>query len=179
MIEGNSPLERYSASARTFHWLTVALIMVQFTIAWTMPHIGRGSVPVGLIGWHLTIGIAIGILTILRWTWRLVQPPPPPPANLPSALVMLSRATHWLLYGLLIVLPMLGWVNANARGWQLHFLDAIPLPQIVARGSPIGRSMGDVHANLAIVFLAVVALHVVGAAYHAFIRRDDVVRRMA
>lgn len=179
MLHDRKPDQRYSGLARLFHWLTVVLLVVQFAIAWTMPHIGRGSVPIGLIGWHLTLGLAIGLITIARLGWRSISPPPPAPASLPPALAKLSRVTHWLLYGLLIVLPLLGWINANARGWSLNLLGAVPLPQLVAEGSAFGRAMGDVHSTIAIVFLAVVGLHVAGALYHAFVIKDGTMRRMA
>jgi len=179
MLDGEKLDHRYSGVARLFHWLTVGLLIAQFAIAWTMPHIGRGSVPIGLIGWHLTLGLAIGVVTIARLGWRLISPPPSAPASLPPALANLSRTTHWLLYGLLIILPLLGWINANARGWSLKLLGAVPLPQLVAEGSPFGRAMGDVHSTIAIVFLAVVGLHVAGAFYHAFVLKDGTMRRMA
>jgi cytochrome b561 len=179
MIAGNETIEHYSMPARLFHWLTVMLIVGQFAIAWTMPHVGRASVSIGLIGWHLTLGLAIGVTTTARVGWRLISPPPPAPSSLPVALAKLSRAMHWLLYSLLIILPLLGWINSNARGWSLNLLGAVPLAQLVAEGSPFGRAMGDVHSTIAIVFLVVVGLHVAGACYHAFVLKDGTMRRMA
>ena len=44
------PDASYSQVAKTFHWLVVALIVVQFAIAWTMPDVGRGTRPIGLVG---------------------------------------------------------------------------------------------------------------------------------
>ena len=168
----------YTGIAKLFHWLILALLVVQFAIAWTMPDIGRDSVPTGLIGWHLSVGAAILALMIVRFAWRLTHPAPPAPADLAPALATLSRVTHYLLYAVLIVLPILGWANASARGWAVKLFDVVPLPALMAKGSALGHSLGDVHATLATVLLAIVALHVAGALYHAVILKDRTVQRM-
>jgi len=168
----------YTGIAKLLHWLILTLLVVQFAIAWTMPDIGRGSVPTGLIGWHLSVGVAILAVMIVRVAWRLTHPAPPAPADLPPVLATLSRVTHYLLYAVLIVLPMLGWANASARGWAVKLFGVIPLPALLAKGSALGHSLGDIHATLAIVLLAIVALHVAGALYHAVILKDRTVQRM-
>jgi len=168
----------YTGIAKLFHWLILALLVVQFAIAWTMPDIGRDSVPTGLIGWHLSVGAAILAVMIVRLAWRLTHPAPPAPADLAPALATLSRVTHYLLYAVLIVLPILGWANASARGWAVKLFGVVPLPALMAKGSALGHSLGDVHATLATVLLAIVALHVAGALYHAVVLKDRTVQRM-
>jgi len=170
--------ERYSSVARVFHWLIVALIIVQFAIAWTMPEIERNTRPEGMVGWHLTIGLLILLTALARLFWRASHKPPPPPRGLAPALKLLSRATHIGLYALLIVLPLMGWINASARGWAVKLFGFVPLPALVPSGSAIGRQMGDIHATTAIVLLVVIGLHVAGAAYHALVLRDRTLQRM-
>lgn len=169
---------RYDGVARSLHWLTVLLVVVQFAIAWTMPDIHRGTAPLGLIAWHLSIGTAILAVIVFRAGWRLTHREPPPPPSLAPALQVISRVTHVTLYGLLIALPLLGWANASARGWALKLFGVIPLPPIAAQGSPVGQSLGDVHQTVAIALLVVVGLHVLGALYHLIIVRDRTVQRM-
>lgn len=164
--------------AKSLHWLILALLIVQFTIAWTMPQIGRGSVPTGLIGWHLSVGVAILAVMIVRLAWRLTHPAPPAPTDLSPALAVLSRATHYLLYAVLIVLPLLGWANASARGWAVKLFGIVPLSLLVAKGSSLGHSLGGIHATLALVLLGIVALHVSGALYHALFLKDRTLQRM-
>ncbi len=172
------PDAAYSQVAKIFHWLVVALLVVQFTIAWTMPDVGRGTRPVGLVGWHLTVGTTILAVVALRFVWRLTHPAPSPPSDLPTALALVSRATHYGLYALLFVLPLIGWANASARDWPVKLFGFIPLPHLVQAGSPLGRQMGDIHATTALVLLGLIALHVTGALYHGFYLRDRTLQRM-
>ena len=53
---------------------------------------------------------------LLRLAWRLTHRPPLAPGDLSPGLPLLSRATHWSFYVLLIVLPLLGWVVALGFG---------------------------------------------------------------
>ena len=168
----------YDGVARLLHWLIVVLLVFQFPIAWTMPHVHRDTKPVDLIAWHLSIGAFILLIMLVRLLWRTVSAVPPPPADLVPPLTVLSRTTHYLLYGILIVLPLLGWINANARGWHVRLLGFIPLPALVPSGSAWGHRMGDVHMNLAIALLVVIGLHVLGALYHQFVLRDSLLGRM-
>ncbi len=178
MEQRADPADGYGTVAKVFHWLVVTLVIAQFAIAWTMPEISRGTRPTGLVSWHLSVGAAILLVALARWVWRLTHKAPLPPKHLPPLLQMVSRSTHFLLYGLLIVLPLMGWANAAARGWTVTLFGIVPLPALLTKGSALGRRMGDIHGTTALVFLAVIALHVTGALYHALILRDRTLQRM-
>ncbi len=169
---------KYNNTARTLHWLILILLVIQFAVAWTMPDIHRDTKPVGLIAWHLSVGAVILLVMLVRLGWRLFNSAPPPPADLPPSLRYLSRATHFLLYAILIILPLLGWINANARGWAVWCFGVIPLPTLVAPESSWGATMGDVHQIVAYLLLGVAALHILGALYHQFVLRDALLSRM-
>jgi cytochrome b561 len=171
-------IPKYSAPAKFFHWVTVLLLVIQYTIGWLMPDIGRDTQPVGLISWHLSIGALIVLLVLARFMWRWKQHPPPAQQMLSPLLNRIARATHWLLYLLLIAFPLMGWANASSRGWPVSLFGELPLPALSSKGSQLGHALGDVHQLFAWVLIAMVALHIAGALYHHFIVKDDTLRRM-
>ena len=166
----------YDAVARTLHWLTVVLIAMQFVIGWTMPDIHKGTQPVGLIAWHLGVGSTLIAVIVIRVIWRLTHWPTPD--ELPPLLSVVSRITHFLLYAALVVVPLLGWINASSRGWTVRLLGVVPYPSLSEPGSAFGHEMGDVHGVLAWVLFALIALHVAAALFHRFILKDHVLQRM-
>jgi len=88
-------------------------------------------------------------------------------------------AFHWLLYLLLIVVPLLGWINASYRGMSITFFGLVHVPPLVATRAAGWAWTGDIHTLVAeYVILPLVALHVAAALYHYFIRRDRVLQRM-
>jgi cytochrome b561 len=167
---------RYDAVSRFLHWLIVALVAAQFVVGWTMPDIHRDTRPVGLIAWHLVIGTSLLAAMLCRVVWRITHRPPD--LDIARPLRILSTLTQYALYALLIVVPLLGWINASSRGWDVTLLSAIPLPALSATGSSFGHEMGDVHGVLAWVLFALICLHVSGALMHHFVFRDRVVQRM-
>jgi cytochrome b561 len=178
MTAGLETSRGYNVAAKFLHWLIVVLLVVQFAVAWTMPDIRRDTKPVDLVAWHLSVGIFIMLAMLVRLGWRAISSVPPPPSDLAPLLRLVSRATHFVLYGALLVLPLLGWMNANARGWTVRLFGSIPLPALVEPGSPLGRRMGDVHGIVAWVVLGAVGLHVLGALYHRFVLNDTLMQRM-
>lgn len=167
----------YSPVAKTLHWLVAVLLAAQFTIAWTMPGIHGGTQPVGLVGLHLSVGVLIMLVVVVRMIWRLTHPAPAA-GDLPVWQAWAAKATHALLYAILLALPVLGWANASSRGWSVSLFGALPLPQIAAEGSALGHAMGDIHSTLANILLYLVGLHVAAALYHRVLRRDQVLQRM-
>jgi cytochrome b561 len=73
----------YTTTAKSLHWLIVALLIAQFTVAWTMPHIGRDTPVTTLISLHFTFGIVILAVAIVRLAWRATHGEPEPEAGVP------------------------------------------------------------------------------------------------
>ena len=159
----------YDAVSRTFHWLVVALVLAQITIALVLPTILPKSAEDSITAWHLATGSTILLVMLLRLAWRLTHPMPPAPTDLPPALRVLARGTHWAFYLVLILLPLLGWMAANAYG---------ATPWLLAPNQAVAETIGTAHKAVATLLLALIALHVSGALYHALVKRDGVIRRM-
>ena len=85
---------------------------------------------------------------------------------------------HWLLYALLFVIPILGWINASWRGMPIVMF-GLELPQLITTRAAGWGWTGDVHGLMSnYLMLALVGLHVVAALYHHFVRHDGVLKRM-
>ena len=169
---------RYDPVAQGFHWLVAALLVAQY-LTELLPRVLPREYEDAFVGPHVSIGPTILLLMVLRLGWRLANPPPPAPRDLSPPVRLLSRATHWLFYAGFIVLPVLGWVSASAFGVRAYLLGVIPLPMLVSKDQAFGDAVGSAHGALALALLALIALHVAGALYHAFIKRDGVFGRMA
>ena len=168
----------YSGTAKALHWTIVILLIAQFIFAWTMPHIGRNTPVTTLISLHFTFGIIILAVAIVRLVWRATHGEPAPLDGIPPWQTLSARILHWLLYLLLFVVPLLGWINASWRGMPVVMF-GLELPKLLATRAPGWGWTGDVHGLLAnYAMLALVALHVLAALYHYFVRHDGVLQRM-
>ncbi|RBL03205.1 cytochrome b, partial [Xanthomonas oryzae pv. oryzae] len=105
----------FNLPARVLHWLMAAMIL-------TMLFVGVGMVASvtqrpWLIDLHRPLGIAILILAVLRLINRLRHRPPPLPADLPAWQKAAAIASHWLLYALMLGMPLIGWAMLSAGGY--------------------------------------------------------------
>jgi cytochrome b561 len=168
----------YNGAAKSLHWLILALLIVQFAIALIMPEIRRDTKPETLINLHLSFGILILCVAVIRLAWRVTHREPEPEDGVPPWQTLSARIVHWLLYLLLFALPILGWINASWRGFPVVMF-GLELPKLVATRAPGWRWTGDVHTLLAYFgMLTLVVMHVAAVLYHYFVRRDRVLQRM-
>lgn len=173
---GNTPT-RYGIVAQVLHWLIVALVMVQFVLG-----IRAHGLPVSLerlilLARHKSIGLSIFILVVLRLGWRLYSPPPPlPPAPLQSRAA--AYLSHGLMYALLLVMPVVGWLYSSASNLTVSWFGWFPLPNLVAPDRRLAHGLLLAHESMAWVLLAVIVIHVCAALWHHIILRDDVLLRM-
>lgn len=154
---------RYGTIAMTFHWVIAGLILSNVPLGYYFNEMLSEENPArkvfGLA--HVAIGVTVLLLSLARLRWRLRNPAPPLPADMQRVERRFATGTHYALYGLMIVVPILG-------------LSTIVTPHYVA-----GHILGPLHEWLA-YSLFVLALGHIGAAvfYHFMIRRDKILHRM-
>ena len=172
-----TPQSGYGTAAKLFHWSTVMLLVVQYLIGWLMPDIHRGMAPGTIMNVHISFGICILTLIVIRYAWRLGNPVAAP-LGLPAWQAASSEAVHLLLYALVLVTTVTGWIFASMRGWTITVFGIVPLPGLVAENSEMGRAIGRLHGAITWVLLAVIAAHVLAALMHRFVYRDTIMQRM-
>jgi len=169
---------RWGAVAQLLHWLIVALIIVQVTLAALADDLPPGVKKLTMLARHKSVGITILMLAIVRLLWRWANPTPALPLTLKPYEQRLARVTHGLLYVLLFAMPLSGWMMSSARGFPVSWFGFFQLPDLVPKSKPLYEALLTTHETLAIVLGAVVALHVAAALKHHYMLRDDVLRRM-
>ncbi|GAB3626622.1 cytochrome B [Pandoraea terrae] len=168
--------QQYDGFARLLHWGVLIVLVAQYGVAWTMPDIGKDTLPVGLVAWHLLLGTAILALTVIRAVWRLSHAAPVSVAS--PTLRFLARTGHLGLYALLFAVPVMGWINASSRGYAVTLLGVVPLPALSPVGSALGHAFGDIHAIASYVLIGLIGVHVLGTLYHQLVLRDNTLSRM-
>jgi cytochrome b561 len=136
----------YGMTAKVFHWLVVALLIVRYPLGKFMPDIHRGMKPGDAMTFHISFGIAILALLVLRFFWRITHPVAPA-RSLPAWQMLISEAVHWLLYALVFATTMTGWISASERGWSIRLFFVIPLPTLPTEGSLLANSIGKWHGT--------------------------------
>jgi cytochrome b561 len=168
---------QYGPTAKLFHWLIVALLIVQYLIGWLMPDLHRGMQPGVPMTLHISFGLLILILIVLRLIWRLTHPVALD-SSLPPWQQISSEVVHWLLYLLVLATTISGWLFASFRGWSVSFFYLFPLPMLASDNAAAGRAIDGLHQAMEWGLLVLVGLHALSALVHRFVYRDNVMQRM-
>jgi cytochrome b561 len=171
------PRLHYGTTAKIFHWLIVALLLMQYPIGWLMPDIHRGQQPGAGMTFHVSTGIVILVLIVLRFAWRLTHPVAPE-SSLPSWQRLTSELVHWMLYVFVLATTLSGWLFASFRGWSLSFFYLFPLPMLAGDNAAAGKAIDGVHQAAEWSLLVVIGIHVAAALAHLFFWRDNVMQRI-
>ena len=167
----------FALPARVLHWLMAVMILA-------MLFIGVGMVSsvserhAWLLRIHKPLGIAILLLAVVRLAVRLRHPPPPLPADLPTLQKLAARASHWLLYALMIALPLVGWAMLSAGGYPVMLSDSLRLPATFPANATAFAILRHLHTWLAMLLFLTFLAHLGAALYHGLIRRDGVLASM-
>jgi cytochrome b561 len=168
---------QYGTTAKIFHWLVLALLLVQYLIGWLMPDIHRDMKPGAAMTFHVSFGILILILIIFRFAWRLAHPVAPE-SSLTRWQRLASEAVHWLLYALVLATTVTGWLFASFRGWSLSFFFLVPMPMLASDNAAAAKAIHGLHQATEWALLVVIGIHVASALAHRFIYRDRIMQRM-
>jgi cytochrome b561 len=178
----SGPIEVYSSTARTFHWLIVVLLAVQIPIGVYMAYRGNDlniwdALTNQLYSSHKLIGVIIFAVVVLRLAYRLIAGPPPPEPTIEPWHRTCSTLNHLALYALLLIVPVLGYVSV-AMYPALRIFDSFNLPALVAPDRDMYNVVIKWHVYGVIALGALIALHVAAALYHYVVRQDNVMGRM-
>lgn len=168
---------QFNRTARILHWSMALAIFGMLFIGIGM--VASLSLRPTLVSVHRPLGIAILLLASVRLGNRLRHRPPPLPADLPRLQALAANASHWLLYGLMFALPLVGWSMLSAGGFPVTMFAGFTLPSIAPHDATVYAVLRSAHTWLALLLFATVLVHLAAALYHAWVRRDGVFSGMA
>jgi cytochrome b561 len=119
------------------------------------------------------------VLALIRVVVRLKNGSPALPDDMPALQRFAAKASHLVLYGLFIAMPLIGWAMLSAGGYPVMLFGAWHLPAIVPQNVDLFALLRALHTWLAFALFATVLAHIAAALFHGLIRRDGVFSSMA
>ncbi|MEM7499281.1 MAG: cytochrome b [Pseudomonadota bacterium] len=173
---------------RAIHWVAAAVILFQLGMGYYMTTFLGDLERFSEIQTHKSWGFVAFVLVVLRFAWRMVNPTPAEP-DMPNWQRIASRGSHIALYGLMVVLPVTGWLMSSAS--PLNDPDAYPfqvknmvfglfeMPDPYPTGDKaLSEMLGTIHEFAAWGIAALLLIHVAAALKHQFVDRDGLLTRM-
>src|SRR5690606_6038462 len=130
------------------HWLVALGLIGTFALGFYMHDLPLSPDKLKLYAWHKWAGMSLLALVVVRLVWRMAHRAPELPATMPRLARQIAHATHWLLYLLMLAIPLSGWLMSSAQGFQVVWFGILPLPDLVSRHAGLGVLLKDVHVVL-------------------------------
>lgn len=172
---------QYSQLAKWLHWSMASLIIGQYVLiklAEQAEHYNQIVKQLGLIANHKSLGITILLLAVVRLIYRIKHTPPELPSTMPTWQIVVSNATHCLLYFFLFMLPISGWMMSSANAYSVSWFNLIALPDFIGPDEQNAYWLKLIHEWLATALAAIAFLHILAALKHHIIDKDNVLRKM-
>jgi cytochrome b561 len=183
-VKGDLEMMRNTVSswgsvARLFHWVLGFTIIGMLAFGWWMNHIPARPDRYFYRSIHADIGYVVLLLTVLRLIWRSINPTPALPPDMPRWLRIAAHVNHGAIYLVIIIVTMLGWAHSGARTPDYSsWFGLFHVPQITSPDKVAADAYEARHIFFAYVLLALIVIHLAGAAWHHFVKRDRVMARM-
>ncbi|PWG61893.1 cytochrome b [Sediminicurvatus halobius] len=177
---------RYALPQRLLHWTVAGLALISLTTGLLLGWLGfegaRDALGLAatntLYTAHKSVGVLILLAMLLRVLARLGYGKPAYQHPLDPARRVASSAVHGLLYLLLIVQPVLGWLATAAGDFPVDFF-GLRLPGLIGVDKALSETLYGWHGLVAWTILGLVILHVAAALHHWRVLQDGVMQRMS
>jgi len=168
----------YGIIAQVLHWCVAALILTQIALGLYAANLPVSMARLQWLSYHKSLGLTILALVLVRLVWRWIDAPPP----LPDTMAHWERRAARVMHGALYIVPVLamlaGWLYASAAGLSVNWFGLILIPDLIAKNTAIAPLFKALHHGLVALLALLLTGHIVAAARHAFILRDNVAQRM-
>lgn len=174
-----APSARYPAVMIFLHWAVALLILAALILAWTTPEDEEGArAAQWMIDLHRSLGLTVLAGVALRLLARGSLGAPPAEKTGNAVQQFLSRATHGLLYVVMIAMPLSGYLFSTAKGDGVPVFGVLTVPAVFAGGETFRDIAWGFHTTGQLALYGLVGLHLLGVLYHQYVRRDGVAARM-
>ncbi|HVZ43401.1 MAG TPA: cytochrome b [Ramlibacter sp.] len=170
-------LWRYGTPAIVLHWALAALIVFMASLGWWMMTVEHEPGGRRWIDLHVSVGLVVAALVLLRVVWRAFHRPAPLPPGLPDWQRGLSQIVQWLLYACMVLVPATGIVGASYRKSGIGFF-GMHLPRWVSPDHDTAQRFFHLHEILVWTLVILAALHSLAGLWHLVVDRDGVFARM-
>lgn len=167
---------RYTAPAIALHWVIALLVITLLIMGLVMD-----SLPLmakfQAIQIHKSLGLTVLLLVALRVMWRFTHPAPMLPKGTPMWQSAIAHTTHGLLYALMVLMPLTGWLFSDAAGYHPN-LFGLPVPVLTGTNRDWAHLVKEFHELGGNLFWVLLVLHVGAALQHHLFLKDDILTRM-
>lgn len=165
---------KWSFASRFFHWISAILLLITWTMIFLYDNLDSNL----YIGLHKAFGVSLLFWMIARVINRIFTKAPPA-VLMPKWQMLLSQLSHFVLYALLIAMPIAGLMMSLYGGRPVDIFGIFQIPVLVTPDRGLARLFNDWHVDIIWpMIITFTVLHIGAALYHQFVKKDNLIARI-
>ncbi len=173
--------EGWGLVSQAFHWAVAFLVVGMLGLGYAMHNLVESlQLKFELYQLHKSLGFLTIILVLMRLAWRFANPVPRLPDSMRQQDKWLAHLSHIVLYGLLILMPLSGWINTETAELNIptRIFGLFTLPDPFGPNKALNNFFHGAHEIMAWLIIVFVLVHILAALWHHFVAKDNILRRM-
>ncbi|WP_341793843.1 MULTISPECIES: cytochrome b [unclassified Rickettsia] len=167
----------YGLITKLFHWIMTVIIIIMIIVGFVMGDLADQQQNLQLYALHKATGILVLSLVIVRLLWKFYNASVALPLDLPNWQKKAATININLLYILMLIMPVSGFLMTILANHDIDFYGLFTIKSFM-QDKQTAKIFKKIHESCALIFSALIILHILAALYHHFIRKDNVLKRM-
>lgn len=173
---------RYGVLSRALHAIMLLLIFGMLVVGMYMTELDKtDELRKVLFGKHMSTGVLVLMLAVMRVAWLKISPAPRLPVALENWEKFLTTVIKSLMYLLMLLIPISGILMVNTKGHAVNFFGLFELPMLTGENKELHEWLEETHEFFAFSLVFLIVLHTLGALKHRYFDLNtdlDVMKRM-
>ncbi|MCP3673878.1 MAG: cytochrome b [Gammaproteobacteria bacterium] len=170
--------DSYGTLTIILHWLMAIMIIALVIVGFIMTSMDDGNDKWSIYATHKAVGLIVLVLALFRWYWVKSNKKLNPLASLSNAEITIANTTKWILMIMMLVIPVSGVIMSLAGGHNIGFFGLFTIEGLAEKNKAVGGIAHEIHEIGGIAIAVVIALHVLAAFKHHFLKKDNTLGRM-
>ena len=168
-------LTEYGLISKLLHWVSALLLFAQIPLGFYLVDLEFGIERINLENIHITIGLSIFYLVILRLLYKSLNPTPKLGPSVFTGQKFLAKLNHVLLYVTILSITISGIFKKLFNGEMLTiFYKKIQIQD----NFELGELFYDIHVISNYVLIGLIIIHILAVIVHKLFFDDNLLKRM-
>jgi len=168
-------LTEYGLISKLLHWISAVLLFIQIPLGFYLVDLDFGPERLTIEDIHVTVGLSIFYLVILRLLYKIFNPTPRLEPSVFKGQKFLAKLNHVMLYVTILSISISGILKKLFNGETLMII----FKKIKIQDNfELGELFYDIHVISNYLLIVLIIIHILAVITHKLFFNDNLLKRM-
>ena len=168
-------LTEYGTISKIFHWLSAAVLVVQIPLGFYLVDMDFSEKRITIESIHVTLGLSIFYLTLLRLIYKTFNPTPTLQNNIFPGQKIIAKLNHIFLYFAILAITISGALKKLYNGEKL---DVFFFNLEIQDNFELAEIFYEIHIFSNYTLITLITLHISAVIIHKVLFKENLLKRI-